>query len=214
MAFIPAIFAAIGSTITGVTAASAATAATAASGAAVAVAGTTTVGTAAAAAITATNAMVGALAVSAGVSTIGMLASSHAQANSYRMQAYAAENNAALLRANGQVAAQEANAREEALRRNYGRLQGEALAGIAQSGTGFSGSNLDLLKQNDTYANLDALTIRYEGEQAKRGLLAQASQSEYEALAYKQNAKATRQAGYLNAGANLLSSYAKYKGLG
>jgi uncharacterized protein involved in type VI secretion and phage assembly len=153
------------------------------------------------------------------VSAMGSMAQGQQQAAMYeaqaKAQAQAQEYNATVARNNAQIASDQANAKEEAQRRNFARLQGQAVAGIAQSGTGFEGSNYDLLKQNETNNELDALTIRYQGQNQSSGLLAQAQLDEYNANVTRQmgpmNAERARSGGYWNAGAALFSGLSKTK---
>ena len=148
--------------------------------------------------------------VSAAVTAVGAIQQGEAQAQSQRAQAQANEYNATVARNNAQVASDQANVKEEAQRRHFALLQGQAVAGVAQSGTGFDGSNADVLKQNAINNELDALTIRYEGQNQSKGLLAQAQLDTYNAGVNRMNASAAETGGYLNAGANILSGAAKY----
>lgn len=158
------------------------------------------------------------MAVSSAVSAIGAINQANAQAASYRSQAQAQEYNATIERQNAQVANDQANAQEEQQRRKFSMMQGQALAGAAQSGAGMDGSNKDVLAQNDLMNELDALTIRYEGQQKSRGLEAQAQLDQYGATVSRQNADNAQTAGFFNAGASLLSGaangYAAFKGIG
>lgn len=187
MAFIPPLLAALGSTVVGTTAAA----------------------TMSSAALT----TVGLMAAGTAVSTVGAIAGAKAQSNQLKSQAYADEYNAQVLKGNAEVANAEANQREELLRRQFGQVQGEAIAGVAQSGTAMEGSNLDLLRQNAVNAEMDALTIRYEGQQKARGLMAQSVLERYQARAGRAAARDTMSAGFLNAGASLLSGGAKAYGI-
>lgn len=148
---------------------------------------------------------------------MGAMQQADAQAASYRAQAQAQEYNATVERNNAQVARDQANAKEEAQRRHFDALQGQAIAGVAQSGTGFDGSNMDLLKQNAINNELDALTIRYEGQNQANGLMAQSQLDTYNAGVSRMNASNAETAGYFNAGSALLSGatkYSYYKGTG
>lgn len=150
--------------------------------------------------------MIAGMAMSAvGAIQQGQAASAQAQAaaNAQRYNAQVAEQNA-------QVARAEANAAEEKQRRDFAQVQGQALAGVAESGTGFSGTNLDVLKQNVVNNELDALTIRYQGDQKSRGLQAQAQLDRYGAKVNDMNASNAVTGSYLNAGAGLLSGASKY----
>jgi hypothetical protein len=149
--------------------------------------------------------------LSGAMSAIGAIQQGQAQADSQRAQAQANEYNAIVARNNAVVAQEQSNAKEEAQRRHFGELQGQARAGIAQSGTGFDGSNADILKQNAINNELDALTIRYQGENQAKGLVAQAQLDQYNASVNRQNASAAETGGFLNAGAALMSGYSKYQ---
>lgn len=124
-------------------------------------------------------------------------------------QAYAQEYNAQLADANAHATLEQANAREEQQRRQFRSLQGEAIAGMAQSGTTLDGSNADVLKQNAINNELDALTIRYEGQMQSRGLMAQAQLDRYGAEASKSNAKAAMKAGRIGAVADIFEGVSK-----
>lgn len=175
------------------------------------------------AATAATIAAVSAVA-SAGVGAYAAYQQAEAQAQSQRNQASAMdyqakinERNAAIAEQNAQSAREQANVREEAQRRRFNALEGEALAGIAQSGTGFDGSNLAIIEQNAINNELDALTIRYEGGQQARGLAVTGenyrSQSQLDKMNAAQlnaNASSTMTGGYLSAGSMLLSAPSRY----
>lgn len=147
---------------------------------------------------------------SAALSAAGSIQQGNAQYASYMSQANANEYNATVDKLNAQVASDEANAKEEQQRRKFGQVQGAAYAGAAQSGTGFEGSNADLLKQNAVLNELDALTIRYEGQNKSRALEDSSKLNTYYAGVNKQNASSARTAGFVNAGAQLLSAGSTY----
>lgn len=147
---------------------------------------------------------------STAMSVIGAMEQADAQAANARAQAQALDYQATVDRNNAKAASEAANAREEQQRRQAGQLHGQAVAGIAQSGTGFEGSNADILKQNDVLSELDALTIRYEGENRAKGLMAQSELNTMNANTARMNASNYEKAGFMNAGANLLSGATKY----
>ena len=151
------------------------------------------------------------LIASTAMAAMGAMRQAEAQSASYKAQAQAQDYNATVMRNNAQVASEQANAQEEQQRRHFSALQGQANAGIAQSGTGYDGSNMELLKQNAVNNELDALTIRYEGDNKAKSLTAQSQLESYGATASRANASNAMQAGYWNAGAQLLSGATKYK---
>lgn len=151
---------------------------------------------------------------SAATAAIGSIKQGQAQKAQYDAQANAAEYNATVARQNAQVAGAQASAQEEQQRRKFRALQGEAIAGMAQSGTALDGSNADVLRQNAVANELDALTIRYEGQMKSRGLNAQADLDTLNAQASRRAGRDARTAGYINAGAQLLSGGSKYYAAG
>lgn len=144
-------------------------------------------------------------------SVAGALSQGQAQAAQAKAAANAQEYNATVARNNATLVSSQANAKEEAQRRHFGQLQGQAIAGVAQSGTGFEGSNYDLLKQNAVNNELDALTIRNQGENAAKGLIAQANLDTYNAGVSRMNAGNAITGSYFNAGANLMNGFTKYR---
>lgn len=150
--------------------------------------------------------------MSSAFSALGAIQQANAQAAQYRAKAQADQYNATVARNNADVVNQETNAQEEQQRRKMAMLQGQAYAGAAQSGAGLDeSSNKDVLAQNDLMGELDALTIRYSGENKAKGLVAQAQMDDYSAKQNLQNADNAETAGILNAGANLLSGATKYQ---
>ena len=151
-----------------------------------------------------------AVVASTALAAYGAISQGEAASAQYKSQADAAEYNAQVARNNAQSASDQANFREEQQHRKFAQLQGQALAAIGQSGTGYSGSNLDMLHQNEVNNQLDALTIRYEGQQQASGLMAQSQMSQLEASQAKSNSSSALTAGYIGAGTNVLSGAGKY----
>jgi hypothetical protein len=149
-------------------------------------------------------------AAGAGVAAVSSIQQGNQAYASQKSEQYARESNSQLLQMNASAAGQQAAAREALLRRRAASMQGEARAGIASTGTAISGSNLGLLEQSAQEAELDALTIRYEGEMERRGLMAQAAQEAYQARAAGKNAKAARKAGFIGAATSLLAGASTY----
>jgi len=149
------------------------------------------------------------------VSTVGAIKQGQAQEASYKAQAQAQEYNATVARNNATAALDQANAKEEQQRRHFAMLQGQARAGAAQSGAGLDGSNSDLIQQNSVMNELDALNIRYEGQNTANGLQAQANLDQYGSGVSRMKASSAREASYWNAGSQLLAgatNYSMYKG--
>lgn len=92
-------------------------------------------------------------------------------------------------RQNAQLTAQQTSAREEQQRREARQLLGTQRAAIAQSGVGFSGSSLDIMRQSTTNAELDSLNIRYAGDLERHGILNEIEMREYNARLLKLRGK-------------------------
>lgn len=149
------------------------------------------------------------LAVSTALQTYGMIQQGEAQAAQAKSAAQANEYNATVQRNNAQVAQAAAARQEEEQRSQFGQLQGAARAAVAQSGAGMGGSNLEVLKRNALQNELDALTIRYEGQSKARGLIAQSQLETQQAGANRAAASAARTGAYISAGATALSGAAQ-----
>lgn len=135
----------------------------------------------------------------AAIAIVGALVQGRQQANEMRQQAKAQQYQAQVERNAAAQAAQQAGAEQERARRESRQILGEQRVGIAQSGTAFSGSNLDIIRQDTINAELDALNIQYEGEVRRRGLLNQAEASEYNARQLRTSAKNVMRTRWLNA---------------
>lgn len=116
------------------------------------------------------------------------------------------------------VARQQAGADEEAQRREARQLLATQRAAIGQAGIGTGGTPGLLMEDSEMQAELDALNIRYGGEQQAANLLNQANESGISSKILRGNASQAARSGYLKAGAGLLSSgasmYAKSRGSG
>jgi len=149
---------------------------------------------------------------STAMSALGAMRQADAQAASYQAQAQAQEYNATVAENNARATMDQANAKEEQQRRRFRMMQGGAIAAAAQSGAGLgqSDSNSQVLEQNALMNELDALTIRYEGQTQAQGLQAQAEIDRYGAKVSRLNAGQAKTAGYINAGASILSGASNY----
>jgi hypothetical protein len=99
-----------------------------------------------------------------------------------------AQKNAQLNTTNSLIAADQAAAEESRFRDNYKRFQGKQ--GVAQAKSGFeaSGSYQDVMADSASQAELDALTIRYQGKIKSMGFEQQAEINNFEAKTIKKNA--------------------------
>jgi hypothetical protein len=117
----------------------------------------------------------------------------------------AGDYNAAMLEQGATAERQQTSAREDAKRREARMVMGAQRAAFAQSGGGLGGSAADVMQQSSINAELDALTLRYEGDLRARGMQAEATS---ERFAGKQ---AQRQ-GYFAAAGSILGGSGEYMG--
>lgn len=148
--------------------------------------------------------------VAGGVQALGAIASAQASAASYEAQAQMNEANAKVLKNNSIQASREANVKEDANRERARILRGRQIAAVAQSGIGFEGSGGDLVEQSDINSEMDALSIRYEGETRRQNLTTQSSMQLYEAGTNRANASSARTSGYISAIGSAASAGASY----
>jgi hypothetical protein len=136
---------------------------------------------------------------SSAVGAVGSIYQGNAAASQANYQARVAEQNQTTAR-------QQANAKEELIRRQNARQLGEQRAAAAQSGFDpSSGSLLRIQGESAGNTELDALTARYEGQM-------QALSFGNEAAGLRTQAKSARTSGLLNAAGSLLGSAARYGG--
>jgi len=158
------------------------------------------------------------VAASTAMTAVGTIQQGMAAAAQGRAQQQAQEYNAIVKQQNAALARQQAGAREEQQRRQARQLMGQQSAALAQAGIGVGfGSALDIEEQSAVRAELDALTIAYQGELQATGLLAAAQQDIYQGEAARAAGANAQSASYVSAGASLLSgaaSYGYYTGVG
>lgn len=151
------------------------------------------------------------LAASAAVSAVGAIQQGMAAQAQAKSAQDAANYNATIKRQQAASELQQSNAREEQQRRGTRQVLGQQRAALAQAGIGLGGSALDIEEQSADRAELDALTMRYEGDLRAKGLLAAAEGAEYEGRAAISAGKNAMTGAYLSAGASLLSAAGTYK---
>jgi hypothetical protein len=155
------------------------------------------------------------IAASAAMSAVGAIQQGQAAAAQGRAQQQAQQYNAIVKQQNAALARQQAGAREEQQRRGARQVLGQQRAALAQAGIGMGGSALDIEEQSAVRAELDALSIAYEGDLQASGLLAAAQQDIYMGEVAKARGDNARTASYVSAGASILSgaaSYGAYRG--
>lgn len=148
----------------------------------------------------------------AGVQAYGAYTGMQANIANAKSQEQAARANEQIQKNNAQQVAWETSRQEDDFRRRARAQRGEQVASIAQSGIGFDGTGKDLLEQSDINSELDALTIRYEGNLRQKGLLQDASMSAYEAGVARMNKGAARTAGYMGIAGAVASGASAYAG--
>lgn len=162
---------------------------------------------------------------SAAIGAFGSIRQGETSAGAYNTQAdWSLENakwsreDADRARLDADRARAETYAREDAQRRGAALQLGKMNAATAQSGVDAgSGSALAIAQQSATMAELDALTMRYEGLLRANQIDRQATGFEREAIGYERQAaagryqaKQARIGGYLGAATNVLTSAASY----
>lgn len=144
--------------------------------------------------------------------SIGSLVSGYSDAANLEAQAGAAGYNARLARQNAGTVSEQADLREEQMRREARQVQGGQRAAIAESGTGFEGSNLDIYRQDAALAELDALNTRYEGALARTSYMNEASAQDYQRRSLKKAAGMAKVNAWMSAGAELVGGAGSYMG--
>jgi hypothetical protein len=148
---------------------------------------------------------------STAMSTVGAIQQGQAASANAQAQQNAANYNAQVAENNARSVREQANAKEETIRRNTRIEQGRARAGMSQSGLGMTGSLLDVYDQSALFSEMDALNTRYDGEMQARGLMGQAAQERYAGSVAQMNGKAAVTSSYLNAGAAVLGGVSRYQ---
>ena len=142
---------------------------------------------------------------STAISAIGAIQQGKAAEAQAKAQADANKYNARVKEIQAGVEREAAGRREEQQRRKARQVLGEQRAALVQSGIGMMGSALDIEEQSATAAELDALSIRYEGELAAKGMLYDAEAEKFEGRAALAAGKNAKNASYLKAGSAILS---------
>lgn len=151
-----------------------------------------------------------AMVASTAVSAVGAIQQGAAASAQGRAQQQAQQYNAIVKEQNARLARQQAGSREEQQRRQARQILGQQRAALAQAGIGMMGSALDIEEQSAVRAEMDALTIAYEGELQAKGLLAAAQQDLFQGQMASAAGKNAQTASYISAGASLLSGAAQY----
>ncbi|WP_394694878.1 hypothetical protein [Pseudoxanthomonas japonensis] len=132
---------------------------------------------------------------------VGKLVEGRQQANQMRDAANVEQWNIDQQKLNSQRVGQQTSAREEQLRRNFRQSLGAQRAAMAQSGTGFGGTNAALIQQSTANAELDALNIRYAGELERMGIENDITMRTYNKAMLRKGAKSAMRMRWFNAAA-------------
>jgi hypothetical protein len=146
------------------------------------------------------------LIAAAALQAVGSIQEGNAKSSAYKREAQASEENARIARSNAERTASAYSQKEDNLRRSQKLALGRQRAAAAESNVGVNvGSNLDIQTEDTAQAELDALTLRYEGNNARTNELNRGIQYSNAAETSRTNAKTARRAGYMGA----LTSVAK-----
>lgn len=130
---------------------------------------------------------------------VGALVQGRQEANDLRNQAQLQAREAEIGKENAAITARQYGAREEQIRRDARKALGAQRAAIAESGTGFGGSNAAIVKQSTTNAELDALNVRYSGALERAGILNNVAVNEYNVRSLRGAAKSAMRMRWFNA---------------
>jgi mannitol-specific phosphotransferase system IIBC component len=146
------------------------------------------------------------------VAFVGAMVQGRQEANEARAAAKVEEYKANVTEMNARAVGQQASAEEERVRREARQLQGQQRAAIAQSGTGFGGSNADVMRQDMALAELDALNVQYAGDIERRGLLQEAEMFRYNGRQLRSKAKSVMRQRWISAISSGMSAYGQAGG--
>lgn len=135
------------------------------------------------------------MAVATAAQVIGTIADTNAKAGQYRAQGQIEDYNARVLDGRAAQARSEGARNEEQFRRSYRDFAGTQAASISESGLSGDGSALDVVRDSETRANLDALKIRYEATNQGSMLASEAAGARMRSSLAKQMAKRAQIAG-------------------
>lgn len=139
------------------------------------------------------------MAVATAAQVVGSIADSNAKSGQYRAQGQVEDYNARVLDGRAAQARSEGARNEEQFRRSYRDFAGSQLASIGESGLSGDGSALDIVRDSETRANLDALKIRYEATNRGAMLDSEAAGARMRSSLAKQMAKRAQVAGAFDA---------------
>ena len=146
------------------------------------------------------------------LSTVGALSAASSAKKAAYTNASAMDQNAAVLDENAGIVTAQAGQREEAQRRSARMILGSQRAAVAEAGGGTGGTAADIMRQSAINAELDAMTIRYEGALQARGLKQEAASERRAAVNERYTWRQAKKTGYFNAAGSILSGAGSYAG--
>ena len=108
------------------------------------------------------------LIIGGGARALGSIMEGNSQAGQYKAEAAFEKQNALNLTAQAQQIGAAGARDEEAARREYRAFAGGQAATISESNLGMEGSALDIVRDSETAANLDALLARHATARPRR----------------------------------------------
>lgn len=134
-----------------------------------------------------------------GLMALGDIMDANAQSGSLKAQGLMEQQNERMLYRRADQIGSEGARNEEALRRDYRRFAGTQAGAISESGLTNDGSALDIVRDSETQANMDALNIRYRATSEAQATRYEAQQAGMRSSLARQMAKRVRVSGYLRA---------------
>lgn len=145
---------------------------------------------------------------------LGGIASTNSQVGQYKTQAAVERENARRLGLESSAAFQAGAANESQQRREGRAVLGDMAAGSAEGALSMSGSLLDIVRQSETRANLDALKVRYDGVSRGQALANESAQAGMRSQLAKSMAKRARIAGTIGTIGDIASAGSSVYGAG
>lgn len=141
----------------------------------------------------------------------GAISSANANSANQKAAADAANYNATVDAQKADTVLQQSSVTQEQQRRKSAIYLGSQRAAVGESGIGLSeGSGFDITQQSAINSELDALNIQYEGNLNSRSMKQQGTLDVAAANNANANASSIKQAGYVSAGASILSGVGGY----
>ena len=153
-----------------------------------------------------------ATAIGTGISAYSAISQGQVQSAMTANNARIARQNAALIEGQKGIAKREKSIIEARSRKQAERVLASQRAGYAKAGVTMEGTPLLVQTETMSEADLDALAIRYAGTIEQSQLIAQQSALRQEAMFEKMRSGQYKTAGYLSAGASLLTGIDKIAG--